>query len=178
MPVCFKYSFDFNIFCFQSSSNFSYQYGSLALCQFSWCFGEIQFHWNTEAWSNHVRTDTNDLSASQNEGRRRRKCHFIWMFLRQQLSVKIISSQLKKKSPSTDRDASPVCSYPAKLLEHMWPQNQSYGCIVWNWDLYISWINNISIDVWFVMIGQYLRYNYLKIWNQGAKKSKYWENHL
>ncbi len=92
MPVCFKYSFDFNIFGFQSSSNFSYQYGSLALCQFSWCFGEIQFHWNTEAWSNHVRTDTNDLSASQNEGRRRRKCHFIWMFLRQQLSVKIISS--------------------------------------------------------------------------------------
>ncbi len=28
-----------------------------------------------------------------------------------------------------------------------------------------SWINNISIDAWFVMIGQYL-----KIWNQDAKK--------
>ncbi len=23
-----------------------------------------------------------------------------------------------------------------------------------------SWINNLSIDVWFVMIGQYWRYNY------------------
>ncbi len=37
-----------------------------------------------------------------------------------------------------------------------------------------SWINKIFIDVWFVMIGQYL-----KIWNlRVQKKSKYWENHL
>ncbi len=36
-----------------------------------------------------------------------------------------------------------------------------------------SWMNNISIDLWFVMIGQYL-----KIWNlRVQKKSKYWENH-
>ncbi len=43
-----------------------------------------------------------------------------------------------------------------------------------------SWINNISIDVWFVMIGQYLSeiqlFEYLE--SEGAKKSKYWENHL
>ncbi len=37
-----------------------------------------------------------------------------------------------------------------------------------------SWINNLSIDVWFVMIGQYLEY----LESEGAKKSKYWENHL
>ncbi len=36
-----------------------------------------------------------------------------------------------------------------------------------------SWINNISIDVWFVMIGQYLADIQL---SEGAKKSKYWEN--
>ncbi len=29
-----------------------------------------------------------------------------------------------------------------------------------------SWINNISIDVWFVMIGQYL-----KIWNLREQKN-------
>jgi len=29
-----------------------------------------------------------------------------------------------------------------------------------------SWINNISIDVWFVMIGQYL-----KIWNLRVQKN-------
>ncbi len=30
-----------------------------------------------------------------------------------------------------------------------------------------SWINNISIDVWFVMIGQYL-----KIWNLRVQKNQ------
>ncbi len=43
-----------------------------------------------------------------------------------------------------------------------------------------SWINNLSIDVWFVRIGQYLAeiqlFEYLE--SEGAKKSKYWENHL
>ncbi len=34
-----------------------------------------------------------------------------------------------------------------------------------------SWINNLSINVWFVMIGQYLGYNYLKIWNLRMKKN-------
>ncbi len=33
-----------------------------------------------------------------------------------------------------------------------------------------SWINNISIDVWFVMIGQYLK--------KVQQKSKYWKNNL
>ncbi len=33
-----------------------------------------------------------------------------------------------------------------------------------------SWINNLSIDVWF-MIGQYLGCNYLKIWNLRVQKN-------
>ncbi len=32
-----------------------------------------------------------------------------------------------------------------------------------------SWINKLSIDVWFVRIG--LRYNYLKIWNLRVQKN-------
>ncbi len=38
-----------------------------------------------------------------------------------------------------------------------------------------SWINNISIDVWFVMIGQYLAEIQLfeNLESEGAKKSKY-----
>ncbi len=45
---------------------------------------------------------------------------------------------------------------------------------------YESWINNISIDVWFVMIGQYLADVQLigHLESEGAKKSKYWENHF
>ncbi len=31
-----------------------------------------------------------------------------------------------------------------------------------------SWINKLSIDVWFVMIGQYL----------AEMQQKYWENHI
>ncbi len=33
-----------------------------------------------------------------------------------------------------------------------------------------SWINKLSIDVWFVRIGQYLAENYLKIWNLRVQK--------
>ncbi len=42
------------------------------------------------------------------------------------------------------------------------------------------WINNLSIDVWFVMIGQYLADTQLfeNLESEGANKSKYWENHL
>ncbi len=42
-----------------------------------------------------------------------------------------------------------------------------------------SWINKLSI-VWFVRIGQYLSEIQLfeKLEYEGAKKSKYWENHL
>ncbi len=41
-------------------------------------------------------------------------------------------------------------------------------------------INNISIDVWFVMIWQYLAeiQLFVNLESEGAKKSKYWENHL
>ncbi len=43
-----------------------------------------------------------------------------------------------------------------------------------------SWINNIFIDVWFVMIGQYLFeiQLFVNLESEGAKKPKYWENHL
>ncbi len=43
-----------------------------------------------------------------------------------------------------------------------------------------SWINKFSIDVWFVMIEQYLAEIPLfeNLESEGAKKSKYWENHL
>ncbi len=43
-----------------------------------------------------------------------------------------------------------------------------------------SWMNKLSIDVWFVMIGQYLAEIQLfeNLESEGAKKSKYWENHL
>ncbi len=43
-----------------------------------------------------------------------------------------------------------------------------------------SWIIKLSIDVWFVMIGQYLAEIQLfeNLESEGAKKSKYWENHL
>ncbi len=45
---------------------------------------------------------------------------------------------------------------------------------------YESWINKLSIDVWFVMIGQYLAEIQLfeNLESEGAKKSKYWENRL
>ncbi len=41
-------------------------------------------------------------------------------------------------------------------------------------------INKLSIDVWFVRIGQYLAEIQLfeNLESEGAKKSKYWENHL
>ncbi len=41
-----------------------------------------------------------------------------------------------------------------------------------------SWANNISIDVWFVQIGQYLAEIQLfeNLESEGATKSKYWEN--
>ncbi len=43
-----------------------------------------------------------------------------------------------------------------------------------------SWINKLSIDVWFAMIGQYLAEIQLfeNLESEGAKKSTYWENHL
>ncbi len=42
---------------------------------------------------------------------------------------------------------------------------------------YESWINKLSIDVWFVMIGQYLADIQLfeNLESEGEKKSKYWE---
>ncbi len=44
----------------------------------------------------------------------------------------------------------------------------------------LSWINKLSIDVWFVMIGQYFAEIQLfeNLESEGTKKSKYWENHL
>ncbi len=47
-------------------------------------------------------------------------------------------------------------------------------------EIYTSYINKLSIDVWFVMIGQYLAeiQLYENLESEGAKKSKYWENLL
>ncbi len=47
-------------------------------------------------------------------------------------------------------------------------QNRSYGSIC-EIEMYASpesWMNNLYIDVWFVMIGQYL-----KIWNLSVQKN-------
>ncbi len=54
----------------------------------------------------------------------------------------------------------------------MWPQNQSYGSFFSNWELYISWINKRSIDLWFVRIGQYLAEIHLNIWILRVQKKK------
>ncbi len=42
-------------------------------------------------------------------------------------------------------------------------------------EIYASRINNLSIDVWFVMIGQYLAeiQLFVNLESEGAKKSKY-----
>ncbi len=59
----------------------------------------------------------------------------------------------------------------------------SLKCQFFNIEIYTfseSWINEISIYVWFVMIGQYLADIQLfeNLESEGAIKSKYWENHL
>ncbi len=56
---------------------------------------------------------------------------------------------------------------------NMWPWTTKPVIRVksWNWDLYIIWINNLSIDVWFVRIWSYLVDNYLKIWNLRVQKN-------
>ncbi len=60
------------------------------------------------------------------------------------------------------------------------PQNKGTFFEIKIYTLYESWINKLSIDVWFVMIGQYLAEIQLfeNLESEGAKKSKYWENHL
>ncbi len=64
------------------------------------------------------------------------------------------------------------------------PQNQSYGSILWNWDIY-TYIQ-LSIDVLFVMIGWYLAeiHMFENLESEGFKKyiilrisEKCWENH-
>ncbi len=41
---------------------------------------------------------------------------------------------------------------------------------------YESWINNLSIDEWFVWIGKYLAE--IQLFENLVKQSKYWENRL
>ncbi len=60
------------------------------------------------------------------------------------------------------------------------PQNKGQICEI---EIHISsasWTNKLSIDERFVMIGQYLAEIQLfeNLESEGAKKSKYWENHL
>ncbi len=65
---------------------------------------------------------------------------------------------------------------------HFWV-NYPFKCKFFEIEIYTSsesWINNLSIDVWFVRIGQYLAEIQLfeNLEPESAKKSKYWENHL
>ncbi len=84
----------------------------------------------------------------------------------------------------------------APILNPIWFQNlfiwilyvtlehkTSLKCLFFEIEIYASsesWINKLSIDVWFVMIGQYLSeiQLFVNLESEGAKKSKYWENHL
>ncbi len=52
-------------------------------------------------------------------------------------------------------------------LYHMWPWTSHNGTFL-EMEIYTSseiWINKLCIDVWFVRIGIWPRYNCLKIWN-------------
>ncbi len=57
-------------------------------------------------------------------------------------------------------------------------KGQYYEIDMYTWSE--SWINKLYIDVWFVRIGQKLAEIQLleNLESEGAKKSKYWENHL
>ncbi len=65
----------------------------------------------------------------------------------------------------------------------MWPTKPVLRVSFFKIEIYTSSesrINNLSIDVWFVRIGQYLAEIQLfeNLESEGAKKSKYWENRL
>ncbi len=56
-----------------------------------------------------------------------------------------------------------ICQMYITLEHNTSHKSRNWGlCIIWK-----SWINNLSIDAWFVMIGQYL-----KIWNLRVQKKK------
>ncbi len=55
-------------------------------------------------------------------------------------------------------------------------QNQSYRSIFGNWDLYITWKLNKWSFHWCMVC--YDRTIFVNLESEGAKKSKYWENHL
>ncbi len=57
-----------------------------------------------------------------------------------------------------------MCVY---LNIYMWPWSKKKTVISINISKFEMWINNISIDVLFVMIGQYL-----KIWNLRVQKNQ------
>ncbi len=78
---------------------------------------------------------------------------------------------IKEPSKTLSRHLSFVCVCLIKYvtLDHKTSHKGPFFKI----EVYItsSWINKLSIDVWFVMIGQYLlRYNYLNIWNLRVQK--------
>ncbi len=68
------------------------------------------------------------------------------------------------------------------IFNDLWPWTTKPVISV-NFPIYTyskSWINKLSIDVWFVRIGQYLAEIQLfeNLESEGAKQSKYWENRL
>ncbi len=73
-----------------------------------------------------------------------------------------------------------VYDRPEQLYTFIHFTNVTLDHIFRSWDLYIirNLIKYASIDVWFVMIGQYLPVIILfeNMESEGAKKSKYWEN--
>ncbi len=87
---------------------------------------------------------------------------------------------IKEPSKTLSRHLSFVCVCLIKYvtLDHKTSHKGPFFKI----EVYItsSWINKLSIDVWFVMIGQYLAEIQLfeHMESEGAKIWKYWENHL
>ncbi len=86
-------------------------------------------------------------------------------------------------STNTNNSSWPLCCTERQrinvTLEHKTSHKGQFGEIE-IYASYESWINKLSIDVWFVMIGQYLSeiQLFVNLESEGAKKYKYWENHL
>ncbi len=59
---------------------------------------------------------------------------------------------------------------------NMRPWSTSWGSIIQNWDLYIIWKLNKSYFHWCMVC--YDRTIFVNLESEGAKKSKFWENHL
>ncbi len=87
------------------------------------------------------------------------------------------AGDLRRRDPSTSiKNQASLFAWGYVTLDHKTRHKGQFFEI----EIYTRWINKLSIDVWFVMVGQYLAemqlFEYLE--SEGAKKSKYWENCL